>query len=322
MDPSEPSPISTPHNNLFQSGLAQPETAASLIRQLLSPDTVSKLDLATLTRQPESFVDQELRDSHSDVIYSVMTRPDDDGDPKEVLVYFLIEHKSEPAPLTAFQLLRYLIRIWERCLRNDQSLQPIIPLVVYHGQTEWRKNRTLSDVVPYPADLAQFSVQFEFPILDLWRTENEKLGGPEDSFLQSLLVLLKYGRSPQLLEHLPDVFRLIAFTEDPHLADDRITMALIYVMSTNPTINTDSVKQAINQSFPAYVYPDSILGKERQAGREEGIEKGMEAGFLVAKIQMQEERNGLPVSSLESFKSWSIPELAARLAELDSPKQE
>jgi len=33
---------------------------------------------------------------------------------------------------------------------------------------------------------------------------------------------------------------------------------------------------------------------------------------------MQEERNGLPISSVEFFKSWSIPALTAKLAELGS----
>jgi predicted transposase/invertase (TIGR01784 family) len=324
MDKNHPPPITatTPHNNFFEFGLSHPDTARSLIRQMLPSNVVSQLNLATLKRQPKSFVDRELRESHSDVIYSVMTIPDTDGNSTEVLIYFLMEHKSEQEPLTAFQLLRYMVRVWEACLRDGEPLTPIIPLVVYHGESEWRKNRTLSDIIPYPDELSQYAVQFQFPILDLWQTDLEKLPTPEDSFLHCLFYLLKYSRSSQLNNVLEKAFQLIAPTEDLTLSNDRIIAACIYIMSTNPTINPETVKLAIEQTFSTYIYPDSILGKERQAGvaegLEKGIEKGVEKGILIAKIQMQEERCGLPVSPLEQFTTWSIAELKAKLSELEA----
>ena len=45
-------------------------------------------------------------------------------------VYILFEHKSYADRLTSFQLLRYLVRIWERMLRQGEPLAPVIPLVL------------------------------------------------------------------------------------------------------------------------------------------------------------------------------------------------
>ncbi len=58
---------------------------------------------------------------------------------EEAYIYVLFEHKSYPEPLIAFQLLRYLVRIWERDLRQPGLVQltPISPLVVYHGRAAW-----------------------------------------------------------------------------------------------------------------------------------------------------------------------------------------
>jgi predicted transposase YdaD len=324
-DSSVPPGTPTPHNNLFQFGLADPKSAGALIRQMLPSNVVQQMDLSTLKKLPNSYVDDLLKNSQSDVVYSVMVRSDAndlDGESTEEwiesLIYFLIEHKSKPERLTAFQLLKYLVRIWEDGLRNGESLRPIIPLVVYHGKTAWMKNRTLSEIIRYPAELVDYSVKFAFPILDLWQTNNDKLDEEPNLFLQSLLYLLKYGRSEELPEHLLKIFAAMISAQDSDLSQRRIYTALIYLMNTNPSIKSEDLQQAISQVFPTFAYPGSIADTLRKEGREEGREEGMENGLLIGKIQLLEELCGQPISATEALASLTHSQLSDNLSELQA----
>ena len=124
--------LPTPHNNLFHYSFSQLPTVRSLIETRFAPDVIKELDLDTLSLEKDSFIDPQLRESYSDLLYSVQLKNQQMA-VVQALVYFLFEHKSEAEPLTAFQMLRYIVRIWEQRLRNDLPLCPIIPLVVYQG---------------------------------------------------------------------------------------------------------------------------------------------------------------------------------------------
>jgi predicted transposase/invertase (TIGR01784 family) len=63
--------------------------------------------------QPEvisgSFVDEELRQHHSDVLFRVQLKSGSDA-----FAYVLVEHKSVPDPIARLQLLRYVVRVLRR----------------------------------------------------------------------------------------------------------------------------------------------------------------------------------------------------------------
>ena len=63
---------------------------------------------------------------------------------KEGYVYFFFEHKSYRSKNVAFQLLRYMIEIWEAKMNkeNADELPIIIPLVIYHGKEDWKVKTT------------------------------------------------------------------------------------------------------------------------------------------------------------------------------------
>ena len=54
----------------------------------------------------DSFVDKELNEQFSDLLYKVSLR-----DGPSINVYVMLEHKSFPEPLIAFYLLRYMVKI-------------------------------------------------------------------------------------------------------------------------------------------------------------------------------------------------------------------
>ena len=104
--------------------------ASAFLRERL-PETVTALFMDSEPRlELGSFVDPDLRSQHSDLLFSMDLKS---GSP--ALVYILFEHKSYPDAMVAFQLLRYVIAIWQRYLTDGgrKPLPLIIPMVVYHG---------------------------------------------------------------------------------------------------------------------------------------------------------------------------------------------
>ena len=97
-----------PHNNLFQSVFSQDYNARDLVRNSL-PDRITRiLDLESIEVSQESFVDRKLATHQSDILIRTKLRQ------SPVLIYILVEHKSYPYRWTVFQLLKYMVRIWEK----------------------------------------------------------------------------------------------------------------------------------------------------------------------------------------------------------------
>jgi hypothetical protein len=185
------SKLPTPHNNLFHYALSHPHAARDLIQTHLPADLVAAMDLDSLKLQKDTFIDEELRECYSDLLYWVQLA-DHDAKRGQGQVYLLLEHKSQSDPMTCFQLLRYIVRIWEQQLRRGQPLCPVFPLVVYHGQEAWSSPRSLEDLIGGPRNLFQYGVRLAYPVLDLGQIPDESLAG--EPFLQSILGLLKYSR--------------------------------------------------------------------------------------------------------------------------------
>src|SRR4051794_5306885 len=119
-----PTMSSSIHDALFKELFSRPEHAASLLQQILPARIASRLHFASLTSCAGSYVDEELKERRSDLLFSVLI------DGRSALVYILFEHQSTVDAIMSFRLLRYEVRIWERWLRDNpgaRKLPVILP---------------------------------------------------------------------------------------------------------------------------------------------------------------------------------------------------
>ena len=96
--------MDNPHDSVVRQTLGRPEVAAGYFRYNLPKDLLDHLDLGTLERVQDSFVDPELHPSASDLLFTVdyLSQGDAEGEPQKLLLYLLIEHKSYPERMTLF----------------------------------------------------------------------------------------------------------------------------------------------------------------------------------------------------------------------------
>ena len=94
--------------------LAQKEVARDFLQLYLPAQFLSICDLNTLPLASGSFIEEDLRSSYSDILYSLQMQHG------AGYIYALIEHQSLPDKLMAFRLMRY-------------TLPLVVPILFYHG---------------------------------------------------------------------------------------------------------------------------------------------------------------------------------------------
>ena len=134
-------PINNPHDKFFKETFSRLEIARDFVLHYVPPEITALLDPETLEISKDSFVDEELKERFSDLLYQVDLKKKG-----SVFIYLLFEHKSYSDPEVALYLLMYMVRIWMQYLKQEKKrpLPTILPLVVYHGKTQWNVKRGVS----------------------------------------------------------------------------------------------------------------------------------------------------------------------------------
>lgn len=206
----------SPHDALFREVLGVPVNAASELRAVLPPELADRLDLDRMERCPGSFVDEELRWRHTDLLFTAPLGGQD------AFVYVLVEHQSSTHPMMAFRMLRYLVRIWDRYLKDNPGstkLPAVIPIVVHHNKRQWNAPTDLYDLFDLDDGTAQAAVEylprFRFLLDDLNRLDEQMLRARPltPPALISLELLTTMTVSPRLIDELyrlSDDFKQVA----------------------------------------------------------------------------------------------------------------
>ena len=165
------------HDNFFRALMERPKAAGALLRERLPP-TIAKQLIGDPVLVDGTFVDENMRKSQSDRLFQVALRGG-----RSAFIYCLVEHKSAPDPRVALQLLRYLVRVWERLDRQAKGkglLPPILPLVVYHGEPQWSTPTRFSSMLAATEEMRPHLLDFPFGLLDVGQVEDDKLSNEEE----------------------------------------------------------------------------------------------------------------------------------------------
>jgi predicted transposase YdaD len=267
-----------PHDKLFKQTLGNPRDAALELRAILPPALAANIDFGSLAPEPDTFLDASIKGSYADLLYTVRYRG------RKALLYVLLEHKSSPHRFTLLQLLRYMIRIWEKHLARTPkpaTLPPIIPVIVYHSD-KGRPPAThfhalfAPDLMSDP-ELARLTPAFEARLDDISRLSDEALRartlGPQATLG---LVFLRDGRRKgRVLKELAnwaDLYRTLLATPEGQRA---ILQLFSYLSMVAPHLDLEEFIQQVHQDIPetetlVMTLAEKLLKQGRQEGRKEG----------------------------------------------------
>ncbi|EAY4677553.1 Rpn family recombination-promoting nuclease/putative transposase [Salmonella enterica subsp. enterica serovar Rubislaw] len=266
------------HDGLFKFFLREPDTARDFLAVHLPADIRAQVRLDTLKLEPGSFVDQTLRELHSDVLYSVETEEGHAG-----YIYCLLEHQSTADRMMAWRMMRYSMAVMDAHLKKGNDTLPVVvPLLFYQGtvrpypySTDWM------DCFDAPA-LAREVYSRPWPLVDV--------SVMEDSDLQShrrmaLLELVQRDiRRRDAASLLRDVVQLIRIAGNTREQVEAVLCYIIYNGMTNESITPFLYELA--GEIPEY--KELIMGTIAQQLKEEGIQQGIEQERLAAQQKLLE----------------------------------
>lgn len=281
------------HDQLFRHTYGQAEHAASLLREALPAPVAAAIDWTSLRLVPGTSIDERLEARHVDLLFAAQLA----GRP--VLVYLLLEHKSAPDRRTALQLLRYVLRTWDRHLEQDPAarwLPPIVPVVVHHGDRPWRAPRSLGELIRIagvpPATAAALRLlqpELRLAIDDLASQPEEELLARRGTLLHRLTLLLLQevrpasARDPvELVDRWRDLWRALWRDRDGRTGLLALFSYLAAQLDTAPERLTAA---AVRIHEDARTMGKSIADRLR----EEGIQQGLRIGKAEGKAEGERE---------------------------------
>lgn len=271
-------PIHQPHDKLFKQSFGDPVNAAGFLRHHLPEAIASAIDWDRLALEPGSFVDSHFRQHESDLLFSARLGGTD------CLVYLLFEHQVNEDPKIALRLLRYMVRIWESCLKSrpGHALPLILPVVLAQNDVIWSTPTEFSSLFDIPAapelDLHGMIPDFQFRLIQLAGVSYEDLRGTPTGVL--VLRVMKAERSGQLLSDPVWEESLLA-----QVPGSVFEMLLRYLLEAD--IDSDGFHRRLNQITEVQLKESAMtLAQQiRQEGRREGKLEGKLEGLREAIVE-------------------------------------
>jgi len=293
------------HDHGYKRLFSHPQAVAELIRGFLRPDWVEGLDLSTLERVGNELVSDDLRLPHSDVIWRVRRK----GEQEEWL-YLLLELQSTSHPFMALRMLTYVGLLLEETLRKEKlrsgsRLPTVLPVVFYNGKRPWRAPLDLANLFTgNPESLRYHLPRLRYLLLDEGRLDLDRpeLAGNRVAALFRIETCKSVGDLPRLTGEL---FRLLPPGEEPEL--HRTITILLRTM--------------LRRNFPGVTIPNdledtSMLEETAREWRKQYLKEGRQEGMRELLLHTIERRFGpLPAEQRRRFEAITSTARLKRLAD-------
>ena len=277
--------LKQPHDKFFRSTFGQVLVASDFLNNYLPKELIKIIDIDTLEPQKDSFINEKLKEEFADLLYKVNINN------KEGYIYFLFEHKSYKDRMVIFQILKYMINIWESKMQEDKNrrkengqvnsgeieLPIILPLAVYHDEGKWDIKKTLGEMMPnykdLPDDLNKYIPNFEYLLFDLSdiNKDNAKLLS-ETMISIRALSRARHASRDEAAEILEEAIELIEKTQDKDQITYYVSACIRYILSIRDDISEKEMQKIAEKiSIEGGELVMSVAERLRQEGLEEGI---------------------------------------------------
>ncbi len=320
-----------PHDALFRFAFDDDREAAILLRAMLMRTAGGKalaglIDWSRLQRMQDGFRDAADRPHATDFWFSAPL-----GD-EVVLLHVILEHKSRPDALTAWQVTRYSVRTIDSV--HQQAGQPpklplVVPIVVYHGDEPWTAARDVRDLFAVPADLPAEAQRALRQMLPSCRYQLHDLSEVARSLGEGQRLGLVAGLSVHFLCHMRNLTAgqlvaalsevrdlLVAVQEVPR---GRLLLGMLFCyLRATARADVEEIHAAVRRTLPPKVGDEMLNPLERAfeeatnrgiaAGTASGLQQGQRA---LLRRQLQARFGELPEAAVARLQAASIAQIEA-----------
>ncbi|HGJ5865495.1 Rpn family recombination-promoting nuclease/putative transposase [Arsenophonus nasoniae] len=261
----------TPHDAVFKQFLSEKETAKDFFDVWLPDEIKALCDLDSLKVESGSFIDSEMKNYQSDILYSVSTQQG------KGYIYLLIEHQSTPDKLMAWRLMRYCMAAMQKHLEAGHKALPLVfPILFYTGEKS-----------PYPystdwldcfsgRDIAEKIYTKPFKLVDVTTLDDGEI--MQHRRMALLELIQKHIRRRDMTELLDSIVKLLSYN---YYTDNQVITLFNYLIQEgNAKKPMEFITEIAKQSEKHEGALMTIAQALRQEGKVEGIQEGLQRGKI------------------------------------------
>jgi predicted transposase/invertase (TIGR01784 family) len=266
--------IHQPHDRFFRSVFSEIDNVRDLLRNSLPPRILQLLDLKSIELADDSFIDERLSLYQSDILIRARMRA------SPVLIYILVDHKSYPDKWTVFQLLVYMVRIWERELSKNRKLKKlpcIIPVIFYHGNSQWSYPLNFASyVAAFDNDLKAYVPEFHTLMFNLRTVDLESV---QSGIVFQLALRAFKHTGKELRSHLREM--VVSISQLPVDSKTKAFLSRLfeYILKVGGDFEVTTVEEEL-RSVGSDISREVLMTLEEQI-----LERGKVAGKIEGTIQ-------------------------------------
>ena len=208
------------HDAFFKSTFSYLDVAQSYIKHFMDKNLVQNIDLESLTLETTSYVTPSLEEYFADLGWSAKYKT------TNIKIAFLFEHKSYVVNEPHVQLMRYIVEHLEKQIKDKEKLTVVIPIIIYHGEGEW-KIRPFHEYFEGIDDvLKQYIPNFTYQLTDLGDYSDQELIDMGIGKLLNVFLAMLHIRD---LEYIRNNFETIFIAAEKYFEGNENFLNLIFV---------------------------------------------------------------------------------------------
>ncbi|WP_375333752.1 Rpn family recombination-promoting nuclease/putative transposase [Candidatus Tisiphia endosymbiont of Xenochironomus xenolabis] len=266
------------HDEIFRKSMENPIVAKEFLATHLPKDVLALIDSTTVKLEKDSFIEPDLSETISDVLFSVKFN-DQDG-----YIFLLLEHQSTVDKMMAFRLFKYMINICDRYLTTNpkaKSLPVIYPLIIYNGKKKYNASLNIWNLFSHP-DLARGFWTNDYQLINVHDIPDEELKKKVWSGI--LLFFLKHIHERQLLKRWQEISHLLPKLSKITIGYDHIRNLLSYTLTFIEQNDKIELEKILKNSLTKEK-GEELMPSIAQVWKEEGIQIGVQDGIRIGEAR-------------------------------------
>jgi predicted transposase/invertase (TIGR01784 family) len=269
--------IANPHDAFFRKFLTRAEVARDFLQIHLPADIAEKCAWDTLSMEASSFVEPDLRQYYSDIVYRMRIGS------SAGYISCVLEHQSTPYRLMAFRMARYALAVMQHHIdQGNKRLPLVVPVLFYHGRKRPYPYTTRFPDCFRGRRLAEKVYGRPFPLVDITVIPDEEILTHRNVAALELLQKHIQARDITLMAE-----NLVQLLNSWSLGDELFDTAVCYTFQHGDASSVPRLLDMLTRKAPHHREKImTIAQKLEQQGRMEGRHEGLEEGKKQASLKI------------------------------------
>ena len=277
----------TTHDNSYKLLFSHAEMVRDLLLGFVREEWVQELDFSTLEKINGSYVSDDIRDRHDDIIWKVRWGK------QWLYVYLLLEFQSTIDRYMPVRIMTYIGLLYQDLIRagstgNNGKLPPVLPVVLYNGKPRWHAPVEISDLIEQVSGgLERYRPRLSFLLLDEGSYKDEELK-PLKNLVSALFQLEKGQDAEQIMEVVSSLLHWLATPE-------QASLRRAFTVWFNRVLKVSETDRKSGPNFEELTEVRTMLAETvkewQQQWKEEGLREGRNEGLKEGRNEGQRRTN-------------------------------